>query len=67
MRGGSTVSNRGGSALDVADLLSATAWVRIEAIVPLSFFLLATLLLVLRETFGVPTNLYWVFFSLSLV
>ena len=42
-------SNRGGSALDVADLLERNGLGAVQAIVPLSLFLLATLLLVLRE------------------
>ena len=42
-------SNKGGSALDVADLLERNSLGAVQAIVPLSLFLLATLLLVLRE------------------
>ena len=42
-------SNRGGSALDVADILERNGLGAVQAIVPLSLFLLATLLLVLRE------------------
>lgn len=42
-------SNRGGSALDVTDLLKRNSLGAVQAIVPLSLFLLATLLLVLRE------------------
>ena len=42
-------SNKGGSTLDVADLLERNSLGAVQAIVPLSLFLLATLLLVLRE------------------
>ena len=42
-------SNKGGSALDVADLLERNSLGAVQAIVPLSLFLLATLLFVLRE------------------
>lgn len=42
-------SSRSGSALDVADLLERNGLGAVQAIVPLSLFLLATLLLVLRE------------------
>ena len=42
-------SRKGGSTLDVADLLERNGLGAVQAIVPLSLFLLATLLLVLRE------------------
>ena len=42
-------SNKGGSVLDVADLLERNSLGAVQAIVPLSLFLLVTLLFVLRE------------------